>query len=50
MKGVIDFVIAYMVIWLGLFGYMVYLNIKQKKLKNEIELLKKVADKNESGK
>jgi len=35
---------AYMVIWLVLFGYMIRLSNKQKKLDREIETLKKLVD------
>jgi len=45
MKGLIDFVIAFVVIWLGLFGYMVYLNIKQRRLMKEVSVLKETLDK-----
>ena len=31
--------IAYLVIWLGLFGYMFYLHMKQIKLYRDVEML-----------
>lgn len=39
--------IAYTIIWLGLFGYIVYLNIKQKKLSDELNLLEEMVKKDE---
>ncbi|UCD92068.1 MAG: CcmD family protein [Methanobacteriota archaeon] len=40
MKGLGDLYLAYTVVWLGLFGYMVYLHLKQTKLIKEIDNLK----------
>jgi CcmD family protein len=37
--------IAYSVIWLGLFGYLVYLHMKQVKLANELKLLEEMVKK-----
>ena len=37
--------IAYSVIWLGLFGYLVYLHMKQIKLANELKLLEEMVKK-----
>ena len=48
MKGFVELVVAYAVIWIGLFGYMVYLNMRQKRLIKEIGLLKGM--KNDHGK
>jgi CcmD family protein len=44
MKGFIELVVAYAVVWIGLFGYMVYLNMRQRRLIKEIELLKGMKD------
>jgi len=35
---------AYTIIWLGLFGYLFYLNRKQRKLQKELNLLKKTME------
>jgi CcmD family protein len=37
--------IAYSVIWLGLFGYLVYLHMKQIKLAKELNLLEEMVKK-----
>ncbi len=37
--------IAYSVIWLGLFGYLVYLHMKQIKLGKELNLLEEMVKK-----
>ena len=37
--------IAYSVIWLGLFGYLVYLHMNQSKLANELKLLEEMVKK-----
>ncbi|UCG69851.1 MAG: CcmD family protein [Thermoplasmata archaeon] len=39
--------IAYSIIWVGLFGYLVYLHIKQMKISNELKLLHEMVEKNE---
>jgi CcmD family protein len=49
MKGLSEFILGYIVIWLGIFGYMVYLNLKQRKLDKEIETLKGIADEHGKG-
>lgn len=39
--------IAYSIIWVGLFGYLVYLHMKQIKISNELKLLHEMVEKNE---
>ncbi len=39
--------IAYTIIWVGLFGYLVYLHMKQTKLSSELKLLEEMVKKNE---
>ena len=38
---------AYSIIWIGLFGYLVYLHRKQIKLSSELKLLEELVEKNE---
>jgi CcmD family protein len=37
--------IAYSIIWVGLFGYLVYLHMKQIKISNELKLLHEMVEK-----
>jgi len=39
MRGLDELYIAYTVIWLGVFGYMVYLHLRQKRLLRDVRNL-----------
>ena len=45
MKGLFELVVAYAVIWIGLFGYMVYLNLRQNRLMKDMRALRRKAGK-----
>ncbi len=39
---------AYTLIWVAIFGYILFIHIKQRKLQQQIELLQKATEKPES--
>jgi CcmD family protein len=39
MRGLDDLYLAYTVIWLGVFGYMLYLHIRQQKILKDVKNL-----------
>ncbi len=40
MRGLDELYIAYTVIWLGVFGYMLYLHLRQQRLLKDVKNLK----------